>query len=337
MDKARWLSVRMKAVDYRDRQHNPTGDHRPRIRLDPGAGRALVVLLRPVGGAHPRTTEDEPTNGPAGECAGIVPFADLHPDCSLVQQLLEDARDAALPPGDCRITVYRNSYTSWSESLQRSPRPPESVVLRAGVMEGLIADSPQIFGAAAVVYRAGHSVVSPRLFSRWGPPGTGKSSAVVAIASALKMDIAILNLGGSSLDDNDLAELLAELPTNAILLIEDIDCVFVQRKGTDDKTNRVSFSGLLNALDGVVAGEGLVLFATTNHRERLDPADPAGRVDQQVEIGLAEREQIERLFLRFFPQAEEDMVRRLWRNRAGAAFDDVVAANLPHRTCRQRG
>jgi ATP-dependent 26S proteasome regulatory subunit len=34
----------------------------------------------------------------------------------------------------------------------------------------------------------------------------------------------------------------------------------------------VTFSGLLNALDGVRSQEGRILMMTTNHREKLDPA-----------------------------------------------------------------
>lgn len=36
--------------------------------------------------------------------------------------------------------------------------------------------------------------------------------------------------------------------------------------------NTLSLSGLLNSLDGVAASTGRLLFATTNHYERLDPA-----------------------------------------------------------------
>ncbi len=115
------------------------------------------------------------------------------------------------------------------------------------------------------------------------------------------MDIAILNLGTGSLDDNELASLLADLPVNTILLIEDIDCVFRDRKGTEDKQNKITFSGLLNALDGVAAAEGRILFATTNHLERLDPAlIRPGRIDRQVEIGFATTEQLRRMFVRFY-------------------------------------
>ena len=46
---------------------------------------------------------------------------------------------------------------------------------------------------------------------------------------------------------------------------------------------QLSFSGFLNALDGVATQEGTVLFMTTNHLERLDPAlIRAGRIDEQV-------------------------------------------------------
>lgn len=42
----------------------------------------------------------------------------------------------------------------------------------------------------------------------------------------------------------------------------------------------MTFSGLLNVLDGVAASEDRLVFMTTNHIERLDPAlIRPGRVD----------------------------------------------------------
>lgn len=301
--RARWLSVRTQAVEYKDRQADPMGDHRPRIMFTPAPGThmlffrgRLVILHRKRPEANQQT--QQPVN--VRESFSLTIFTR---DRNLVRQLIEEARDIALPPGDTRLTVYRNQYTNWNEQLQRFPRPPESVVLPAGVMDSLIADCRRFhedrnwYLQRGVPYRRG--------FLLYGPPGTGKSSAVVAIASSLKMDIAVLNLGDSSLGDNDVAELLGELPVNAILLIEDIDCIFVQRAATDEKGNRITFSGLLNALDGVAAGEGRLLFATTNHRERLDPAlIRPGRIDRQLEIGFADREQIRRIFMRFYTDAD---------------------------------
>ena len=45
-----------------------------------------------------------------------------------------------------------------------------------------------------------------------------------------------------------------------------------QRKAGESTSRGVSFSGLLNALDGVAAGEERVVFMTTNFIDRLDPA-----------------------------------------------------------------
>ena len=63
----------------------------------------------------------------------------------------------------------------------------------------------------------------------------------------------------------------------------------------------VSLSGLLNALDGVGAQEGRILFATTNHYDALDPAlCRPGRMDVHVEFKLASQFQAGELFRHFY-------------------------------------
>ena len=67
------------------------------------------------------------------------------------------------------------------------------------------------------------------------------------------------------------------------------------------RTSKISLSGLLNALDGVGAQEGRLLFATTNRYEALDPAlRRPGRMDVHVEFRLASRCQVGELFKRFY-------------------------------------
>jgi chaperone BCS1 len=69
---------------------------------------------------------------------------------------------------------------------------------------------------------------------------------------------------------------------------------------------RVTFSGLLNVLDGVAATEQRIIFMTTNHIDRLDPAlIRPGRVDLKVEVGLATPFQVLTMFKRFYPSAAE--------------------------------
>ena len=303
---ARCLTVRTKPLEYRERQADPTGDTRPRIFFSPAPGQhflwyrgRFVIVHR----ERPKLNQaaSQPIN--VRESFSITIFSR---DRKLAQQLLEDARDVAMPPGETRLTIYRAHYASWTEQMQRSPRDPNSVVLRAGQMETLINDARKFlvsrdwYNERGIPYRRGYLL--------HGPPGTGKSSAVAAVASALRMDIALLSLSNASLDDNELAELMASIPINAVVLIEDVDCAFVQRSANGERTSKITFSGLLNAIDGVAAGEGRILFATTNHVDRLDPAlIRPGRIDQKTEIDYADSDQIRRMFLRFFPGIDPSM------------------------------
>jgi hypothetical protein len=66
-------------------------------------------------------------------------------------------------------------------------------------------------------------------------------------------------------------------------------------------TPRLTFAGILNAIDGVAAQTGRLLFMTTNHKERLDPAlIRPGRIDYQMYFQEASREQVNKLFLNFY-------------------------------------
>ena len=139
-----------------------------------------------------------------------------------------------------------------------------------------------------------------------GPPGCGKTSFTQVLAGALKLDMCMLSLSNARLDDAKLAQNFREAPENAIILLEDVDAVFVdrdvQKKGKSGGGTGVSFSGLLNAIDGVASQEGRLFFMTTNYPEKLDSAlVRPGRCDVKVEMKRASRNQMKRLFLRFFP------------------------------------
>lgn len=55
------------------------------------------------------------------------------------------------------------------------------------------------------------------------------------------------------MDDDGLNRALNDAPRNSIILLEDVDALFVSRENADQKHHgrHVSFSGLLNALDGI--------------------------------------------------------------------------------------
>lgn len=222
-------------------------------------------------------------------------------DRQLAIDLLEEARELVHPKTERKLSILKTVYGDWEIASTRRPRPLASVVLKAGTMEELIVRverflaSEQWYIDRGIPWRLGVLLK--------GPPGSGKSSAVLAIASHFNKDIAVLNLTGSKLDDNELRDCLATVPQTAVLLIEDIDCVFDRREATEEES-KITFSGLLNAIDGVAAGEGRVLFMTTNHPEKLDPAlIRPGRADLRIEIGAPDAGQASRMFERFFPKA----------------------------------
>ena len=76
----------------------------------------------------------------------------------------------------------------------------------------------------------------------------------------------MLSLAQRDLTDDQLVTLLNSATPNAILVLEDVDAAFVKRSKQDDAHNGVSFSGLLNAIDGVIAQEGKL----TEGRRKID-------------------------------------------------------------------
>lgn len=133
---------------------------------------------------------------------------------------------------------------------------------------------------------------------------THNTSLVVALASLFDRDIYILSL--STVTDHGLVGLMADLPEHAFVLIEDIDRAFQARDRTKDTSDMLTFSGFLNAIDGVSAPPGRVLFMTTNHPETLDAALlRPGRADQRFEFRNASAEMARKLFLRFFPAHQQ--------------------------------
>ena len=93
----------------------------------------------------------------------------------------------------------------------------------------------------------------------------------------------------------------------------------------------MTFSGFLNALDGVASGEERIIFLTTNHIERLDPAlIRPGRVDLAALIDDADPEQAKTLFTNFYgtEQAEgraSAEVEQLGRQLQEIVNDGIVA------------
>lgn len=120
-----------------------------------------------------------------------------------------------------------------------------------------------------------------------GPPGTGKSSIVKAIASYLKRDLYFVS--GSDLSRkgrNGLISELRRLSRDAILVLEELDTLSGAETRDNDENNG-EISGLLNILDGILTPPGLIVIATTNHIDKIDHALlRKGRFDKIFHIDL---------------------------------------------------
>ncbi|XP_076685315.1 mitochondrial chaperone BCS1 isoform X2 [Andrena cerasifolii] len=223
--------------------------------------------------------------------------------------ILEEARQMALKEHEGKTIMYTAMGSEWRQfGHPKKRRPLESVVLDTDIAERVINDcrefinTPAWYSDRGIPYRRGYLL--------YGPPGCGKSSFITALAGELERGICVLNLSERGLTDDRLNHLLAMAPQQTIVLLEDIDAAFSSReeskdvKGAYDGLNRVTFSGLLNCLDGVASAEARILFMTTNYLERLDPAlVRPGRVDVKEYIGWCSARQVEQMFLRFYKNA----------------------------------
>ena len=124
----------------------------------------------------------------------------------------------------------------------------------------------------------------------YGEPGNGKTATVQAIAREFKKDVYYMSLNSLE-DDAGLLRLFSNIRGESIVVLEDVDAYFEGRK--NNKENGISFSALLNCLDGAFSKSGIMLFMTTNHIDKLDPAlIRPGRVDVKMEISNPEKEHI---------------------------------------------
>ncbi|KAF7338125.1 hypothetical protein MVEN_02037300 [Mycena venus] len=210
-----------------------------------------------------------------------VKLTTLSRDRALFPELLAEARDLGMQGQEGKLVIHTAWGAEWRPfGKPRRKRPIQSVVLEPGMAEKIEADIKaflarrQWYADRGIPYRRGYLL--------HGPPGSGKTSFIQALAGSLSYDICILNLSERGLADDKLNHLLSNAPERSFVLIEDVDAAFNKRVQTtaDGYQSSVTFSGFLNAIDGVASGEERIIFMTTNHVEQLDPAlIRPGRVD----------------------------------------------------------
>jgi len=200
--------------------------------------------------------------------------------------------------------AYSYEYKSWSYIDFDHPTTFETLAMERAKKKEIMEDLDAFRENRDFYRRTGKPW--KRGYLLHGPPGTGKSTMVAAMANYLDYDIYDVELTVVH-TNTDLRRLLIETTSKSIIVIEDIDCSLdltgdrakQQRrrhgpsaaKAPDDADDRprstVTLSGLLNFIDGLwsaCGGERIVVF-TTNHVDRLDPAlIRRGRMDMHIEM-----------------------------------------------------
>lgn len=232
--------------------------------------------------------------------------------------------------GDGLVRVYFWHGGGYRMADRRAPRDLDTVFLpeaqKARVVEDVQAfvEARDTYRQRGTPYRRGY------LFE--GPPGTGKTSLIFALAGLLGRSVYVINLATVA-GDNDLLAAVNEVGSDGVVVIEDIDAAEI----TKDRAaavaapvavpngvpvaagaQRLTLSGLLNAIDGVASREGRVLFVTSNHPDSLDAALlRAGRIDVRERIAPLAHNEAWRMFRAFRPDASP------------AEFARLVATRLP--------
>jgi len=91
----------------------------------------------------------------------------------------------------------------------------------------------------------------------------------------------------------------------SIVAMEDVDRIF--NNFTHNETaSSVSFSTMINLLDGILSKDGVIFVLTCNHKDQLDEAlRRCGRIHREFEFKDASPNVAEDLFLSYYPQATE--------------------------------
>lgn len=195
-----------------------------------------------------------------------------------------------------------NQWGNWVRRSDLPLRDLESVVLPKDQKEDLVEDlrgfleSEDRYVRLALPWHRGYLL--------HGPPGTGKTSMVKALANEFKLDLWYVALGDLK-EEASLINLLSDVSPRSILLLEDVDTIQLTHDRDEAPAKAsptsISLSSLLNALDGVATPHGLVTVMTTNHFEKLDPAlTRAGRMDRVERLGYPRAVEVDEMYRRFF-------------------------------------
>ncbi|MCT9820512.1 ATP-binding protein [Microbacterium sp. W1N] len=223
----------------------------------------------------------------------------LGADAAVVTRFLDALRAAMIEHSVLRGQVLSFEPTEYGRGAGATflPRPAvdeDDIVLPAGVLEETIEHVVSIGTHRDELIRAGQHLKRGVLL--YGPPGTGKTLTVRHLLTITPGTTAIV-LTGSSIRFISAAAEIARTFTPAIVVLEDIDLVAMERHSSPQPL----LFEVLDALDGLDGDADVAFIMTTNRVEVLERAlaERPGRVDLAVEVPLPALDERRRLFRRY--------------------------------------
>nr|CAG4709490.1 unnamed protein product [Naegleria fowleri] len=252
----------------------------------------------------PTNDNDPDSNNKKGDIQKLVLSVNAWNGKKVLHDLVEEAVKAYFQSAKGVTSIYTmsdNYYSDWQKLCDRPNRSFDTVYIDEKVKNNLLKDLDRFMNNEHFYRENGLNF--QRGYLLYGHPGTGKTSLILAVAAYLQCSVFTLSLSDKSLDDTKLMALITQIPRRGIILLEDIDAAFNDNRKASEDVQRVTFSGLLNALDGVTSHSQFprIIFMTTNHINRLEPAlIRPGRIDMKIEFEYSTSGQIYQMANRFF-------------------------------------
>ncbi|TKR67435.1 hypothetical protein L596_023587 [Steinernema carpocapsae] len=249
----------------------------------------------------------------------------LGTDPQFFVRMFAEATMEAINKRETGLVIYNAIGPQWVRFGEpRRKRTLDSVVLDRSVRERVEDDLNEFIKSAEWYY--GQGIPYRRGYLFYGPPGTGKTSYIKALASSQGYSVCIVSMSDRTLDDDRLCHLLNTAPKNSVVILEDIDACGVNHRDPMNKhvaydgMTRVTYSGLLNAIDGIASTDERILFMTTNHKELIDKAlIRPGRIDCEQYFGNCSKWMVGRMFQRFYGDLVDEAKVEEFQN---AAFNE---------------